>query len=309
MICEDDIKMGIERIVYYMPLQPSTTFYLNTHDTKMPRGYTAAEALALLQTVDACDSDGGEESLLLEESSNSDLSSNEEMCSGSKSKTPPKKKGRLETKTGPNSNCQVAKDGTVWVEEEVGRPLPHNHLEPYPRDGEPTTEVRRSVKTRLQSFLCLVSWDILHTIRNCTVEHGRQMEIGWNMSVYELLAFISILLWRGVIRTPSLADAWSATLGISHVKNIMPRNHFQDIMRHLRFDDKDTRPQRLETDKFAAVFEVWRKLFPTASSPTTQAGTSLSMSSFFQQRLAVLSNSISLQNLTSLELSSGLPVI
>ncbi|KAM9461429.1 piggyBac transposable element-derived protein 4-like [Clarias gariepinus] len=225
----------------------------------MPRHYTAAEALSLLQNMDSCDSDGGEVSIHLQESSDSDMSSDDEMCSGLESRTPLKKKSRLETQTTQkNSSYETAKDGTVWVEEEVGRPLPHGRLETYTCDGEPTEEVRRTIKNRLQSFLFLVSWDILHTIRKCTVEYGRRMEADWDMSVYELMAFISILLWRGVIRIPSLADAWSATLGISHVKSTMARNRFQDIMRHLRFDDKDTRTQRVATDKFAAISNIWQ---------------------------------------------------
>ncbi|KAL4008950.1 hypothetical protein ACER0C_002802 [Sarotherodon galilaeus] len=37
----------------------------------------------------------------------------------------------------------------------------------------------------------------------------------------------------------------------------MPRNRFQDIMQHLRFDDRSTRSDRAKTDKFAAVSSVW----------------------------------------------------
>ncbi|CAJ1079156.1 uncharacterized protein LOC109196619 [Xyrichtys novacula] len=37
----------------------------------------------------------------------------------------------------------------------------------------------------------------------------------------------------------------------------MPRNRFKDIMRHLRFDDRDTRSERTKTDKFAAISAVW----------------------------------------------------
>ncbi|XP_019201084.1 uncharacterized protein LOC109194765 [Oreochromis niloticus] len=37
----------------------------------------------------------------------------------------------------------------------------------------------------------------------------------------------------------------------------MPRNRFQDIMQHLRFDDRSTRSDRAKTDKFAAISSVW----------------------------------------------------
>ncbi|XP_052396147.1 uncharacterized protein LOC127944300 [Carassius gibelio] len=37
----------------------------------------------------------------------------------------------------------------------------------------------------------------------------------------------------------------------------MPRNRFQDIMRHLRFDDRSNQSDRAKTEKFAAISSVW----------------------------------------------------
>uniref|UniRef100_A0AAV2MEA5 PiggyBac transposable element-derived protein domain-containing protein n=1 Tax=Knipowitschia caucasica TaxID=637954 RepID=A0AAV2MEA5_KNICA len=56
---------------------------------------------------------------------------------------------------------------------------------------------------------------------------------------------------------PSLRDCWSANLGNPHIIGIMSRNRFQNIMQHLRFDDKFTREDRAKTDKFAAMSDVW----------------------------------------------------
>ncbi|XP_061738251.1 uncharacterized protein LOC133539923 [Nerophis ophidion] len=201
----------------------------------------------ILNQVNPCDSDG--EDIALQLSSDSEISSDEE------SLPPPEKRGRLETNTWPT---EKAKDGTVWCEEQVGKPLPHSPIESFATDGEPSALVRKTVSSRLQSFLCLVTPDMLRTIQECTVQHGRHTQHGnWFMDLSELMAFIAILILRGVVRLPSLKDAWSAKLGHPLIISIMARNRYQDIMRHLRFDDKDTRSERVGTDRFAAISDVW----------------------------------------------------
>uniref|UniRef100_A0AAR2K205 PiggyBac transposable element-derived protein domain-containing protein n=1 Tax=Pygocentrus nattereri TaxID=42514 RepID=A0AAR2K205_PYGNA len=153
---------------------------------------------------------------------------------------------------------ETAKDGTVWREEQIGRPLHHSPIECNPMDGEPTAFARREVSSRLQSFLCLISLQMLRTIQEWTVQHARQTQHGnWFMDLPELMAFIAILILRGIVRLPAVHDAWSATLGVPSISKIMARNRFQDIMRHLRFDDKDTRIERVANDRFAAVSDVW----------------------------------------------------
>uniref|UniRef100_A0A3P9KCK2 PiggyBac transposable element-derived protein domain-containing protein n=1 Tax=Oryzias latipes TaxID=8090 RepID=A0A3P9KCK2_ORYLA len=168
---------------------------------------------------------------------------------------PPEKRGRLETHTAPT---EMAKDGTIWHKEQVGRPLHHSPVEGYTAEGEPTASVRSTVSTRLQSFLCFLTLDMLRTIRDCTVQHGHQTEDdSWFMALPELMGFIAILLVRGVIKLPSMHDAWSAKMGNPLISKIMARNRFKDIMRHLRFDYKGTRMEQVGTDKFAAISNVW----------------------------------------------------
>ncbi|XP_041844880.1 uncharacterized protein LOC121645749 isoform X1 [Melanotaenia boesemani] len=215
----------------------------------MPKFYSAQQALdMILDHVNPCDSDGDD--VVLQMSSDSEVSSDEETS------LPPVKRGRVETHTGP---VEKAKDGTVWCEEQVGRPFNQSPVEPYATDGEPTALVRRTVSSRLQSFLCFITLDMLRTVQEWTVQHGRRTEeSSWFMAVPELMAFIAILLLRGVIRLPSLRDIWSSKLGHPLITRIMARNRFQDIMQHLRFDDMDTRSERAETDRFAAVADIWR---------------------------------------------------
>lgn len=54
-------------------------------------------------------------------------------------------------------------------------------------------------------------------------------------------------------------DYWSADLENTFFKETMSRQRFREIMRYLRFDDKNTRAARLVTDKFAMISEIFDK--------------------------------------------------
>lgn len=169
---------------------------------------------------------------------------------------PLKKRSQLDTQT---QTTEKAKDGTLWLKEQVGRPLHQSPITPYTSDGEPTASVKTTVTSRLQSFLCFITLDMLKNIQQWTVQHGCQTQHeSWVMALPELMAFIAILLLRGIIKLPSVRDAWSAKMGNPLIIGIMTRNRFQNIMRHLRFDDKDTRSERVETDRFAAISDIWK---------------------------------------------------
>uniref|UniRef100_A0A674PP83 PiggyBac transposable element-derived protein domain-containing protein n=2 Tax=Takifugu rubripes TaxID=31033 RepID=A0A674PP83_TAKRU len=159
---------------------------------------------------------------------------------------------------GPCDVTETAKDGTVWHEEQVGTGPHFTPPSPYNADGEPTAKARRSITSRLQSFLCFITLDMLGIIQDCTVQHAKQTEhVDWFMGLPELMAFISITIMRAIFRVPSLRDCWSKNLGSPHIIETMSRGRFQNIMHHLRFDDRDTRSERAQTDKFAAISNIW----------------------------------------------------
>ena len=45
--------------------------------------------------------------------------------------------------------------------------------------------------------------------------------------------------------------------GIDIFKNTFPRKRFLSIMKYLRFDEKNRRRERLQTDKFSLASQVW----------------------------------------------------
>ncbi|XP_036067671.1 piggyBac transposable element-derived protein 4-like [Oryzias melastigma] len=157
--------------------------------------------------------------------------------------------------------CETAKDGTVWVRRKIED---FNSLQPTQptqtslSKGGPTEIARRKVTSRLQSFLCLFTISMFMTIRDCTEHKARKTNPDWSTSVYELMAFVAVLLFRGAAgRTGAMRDSWSKYFGIPEIMSTMSRDRYKELMRYLRFDIKDTRLERLQADKFAAISDIW----------------------------------------------------
>uniref|UniRef100_A0A669CUC4 PiggyBac transposable element-derived protein domain-containing protein n=1 Tax=Oreochromis niloticus TaxID=8128 RepID=A0A669CUC4_ORENI len=74
------------------------------------------------------------------------------------------------------------------------------------------------------------------------------------------MAFISILFVRAIMcPVGAIVDCWSESFLVPLIKETMPRDRFISIMQHLRFDDRDTRAERVKTDKFAAISDIWTR--------------------------------------------------
>ena len=113
----------------------------------------------------------------------------------------------------------------------------------------------------LSAFLVLIDKKMLNLIIQSTkAEAVLQKNAAFKFEFNDLLAFIEILYFKGLYYTkvPS-SKMWNERHGSVFVKKLMSRNRFYEIMRYLRFDDKSTRNQRRNTDKFLIIREVWDK--------------------------------------------------
>ncbi|TRY76094.1 hypothetical protein DNTS_033980 [Danionella cerebrum] len=160
---------------------------------------------------------------------------------------------------------ETAKDGTVWTvveqSENRGRLQSQNVMT---EAAGPTAHAKRNIEDALTAFLCLVDDGMLKHIRDCTVAEAHRVkeDSSWDLTVNELKAFIALVYVRGAQggKGMGLASFWSADWGYAFFKETMSRNRFQEIMRFLRFDKKETRCTRVQVNKFALVADVWEKL-------------------------------------------------
>ncbi|XP_046706113.1 uncharacterized protein LOC124386364 [Silurus meridionalis] len=219
------------------------------------KNLSTQQALALLQEMDKADSDGGEISFVQQGTDTSSEESEKE--TEQEPNMPPRKRHRG---TGKPCLSQTAKDGTVWVEEDIGKPSAVANHTCFTAQAGPTESAKRKITSVLQSFLCLIDVGMLQTIRECTVHQARRTEPDWNLAIHELMAFISILFVRAIMcPVGAIVDCWSESFLVPVIKETMPRDRFISIMKHLRFDDKDTRAERVKTDKFAAISDIWTR--------------------------------------------------
>ncbi|KAI5618751.1 dual specificity protein phosphatase 26 isoform X1 [Silurus asotus] len=170
---------------------------------------------------------------------------------------PPRKMHRG---TGKPCLSQTAKDGTVWVEEDIGMPSAVANHSCFTAQAGPTESAKHKITSVLQSFLCLLDVGMLQTIRECTIHQPRRTEPDWNLAIHELMALIFILFVRAIMCSiGAIVNCWSESFLVPVLKETMPRDRFISIMQHLRFDDKDTRAERVKTDKFAAISDIWTR--------------------------------------------------
>ncbi|XP_071256255.1 piggyBac transposable element-derived protein 4-like [Salvelinus alpinus] len=83
---------------------------------------------------------------------------------------------------------------------------------------------------------------------------------GWRpMDSTDLRAYVGLLILAGVYRSrgEAAASLWDAESGRTVFRATMPLKVFHKYSRLLRFDDRQSRPARLATDRLAAVREVW----------------------------------------------------
>ncbi|XP_013884959.1 piggyBac transposable element-derived protein 4 isoform X2 [Austrofundulus limnaeus] len=117
------------------------------------------------------------------------------------------------------------------------------------------------ITSRLQSFLCLFNMEMLLIIIDCTNHEARRTFDSWSLSVSELMAFVAILFLRATLcPIGAMIESWSEKYAVPAIKETMSRDRYKEIMRYLRFDNKDTRAERVKTDRFAAVSDIWQRL-------------------------------------------------
>ncbi|XP_073510786.1 uncharacterized protein [Phyllobates terribilis] len=168
------------------------------------------------------------------------------------------------TREGESEGILVSADGIQWKPVEIGEHLPgrrdsQNILREAPG---PTEYARRNIiiDSPLSAWRLFFDSYILTHIKNCTLaEACRNNNLQFTLSDEELDAFIAIFYARGISGTNrhSISSIWCNDWGIPFCKATMSRDRFVEIMRFLRFDEKSTRSERLQTDKFALFSTVW----------------------------------------------------
>ena len=164
----------------------------------------------------------------------------------------------------------VARDGSSWTE--IGNNIPimsssaENivHVSPGPAVAS-----KRKVKCELSSFLQILDESVFRKLHKHTVAHANAAnDHEFFVTLEDIYAFVGLLYARGVFvaKNEPLHSLWSLEYGRNFFRSTMPRNKFQFIMKHLRFDDQSTRAERRTYDKFCPIRDIWIRLIENSQA-------------------------------------------
>ena len=147
------------------------------------------------------------------------------------------------------------RDGTRWVPVDrhgaAGRAARQNVF--TERVG--VTRYCAQIITPVDAWRLLLDEGCIRHIARCTIQYAREYQPEWNIHEAELEKFIGLLYLRGAMnqRNYPLEQLWSKTMGCPAFGRTMPRDRMREIKKYLRFDDRQQRKHRLQTDKFYLI--------------------------------------------------------
>ena len=126
--------------------------------------------------------------------------------------------------------------------------------------------MKGKVKT---AFSLIIDHRIMNNIRTCTeAEAFRVLGTKWELSAAKLDAFVALLYARGAYEAKNvdISYLWNKEWGPAFFSETMSRHLFSEIIRFIRFDKKSERNQRLQTNKFALISEIWDRFIENSQS-------------------------------------------
>lgn len=157
-------------------------------------------------------------------------------------------------------------DGTLWTEVPDGSHpgRPPRELNFFGLSGI-THIAKASLKDQCaaSAFGLMIDEDMSEVICRFSTAEARQHQSDWTIDDPQFMAFLGVLLVKDAYHSKNqrVDLLWSEAFGIPLIKQAMPRQKFQNFMKFLRFDCKQTRPQRIKTDKFALISDIWNSFF------------------------------------------------
>ena len=156
-----------------------------------------------------------------------------------------------------NTAGQVnVRNGTVWKSiacaPGLGRASSSNVFSERPG---PTSYCHRSVvnDSPYSGFHLFIDEHMLRCIQKHTINHRKKDNDDFDLHVDELESLIGGVL---IGKNTPVKQLWSKKWGQLIFRNTMSRDRYQEIMKHLRFDNFFSRRQTRETDIFCLISEV-----------------------------------------------------
>lgn len=157
-----------------------------------------------------------------------------------------------------------ARNGTTWEvyntnSSTAGRCSSQNIMRVQPGPTSYATS-RISTGSPLSAWKLLIDEPMVRHICRCTNEEASRQRSSeeWKVSPTDLETVFGLMYAKGLFlssKTP-MRLLWSTKWSMP-LFSAMSRDRFYEIMRYMRFDEKPTRSERLQRDKFALASDLW----------------------------------------------------
>ena len=158
---------------------------------------------------------------------------------------------------GPNPDQSSQNDSTEWKSLRIGstnttsRVNAHNI---FKEASGVSKSAKSKINTELDAWRLFIDERILKHVFRCTQQHGAERSELKDFSLEELENFIGLQYCRGFYGKNNAVELLrSENFGVKIFGETMSRNRFNEIKRHLRFDEKQTRSMRLKEDAFTHI--------------------------------------------------------
>ena len=130
-----------------------------------------------------------------------------------------------------------------------------------------------SITNKLDAFEAFFTTQMFEIVVRETNAHGRRHGNDWSdTDIIEIRGFVGLMYLIGISKGnhENVKDMWEVgPFNRPIFAASMSRNRFENILRHLRFDSRDTRSERRRADKFAPFREFWNCFTEQAKSAYT----------------------------------------
>ena len=152
----------------------------------------------------------------------------------------------------------IDKNGNIWKQEEGAQVGRRNAANIIRESAGPTQAAFKD--SIVETWQIFFPDSLLQKIVDYTNSYARSIDNTVSFDLISFKAFIALLYWRGANHDQAIPadDLWCED-GSPFYSSVMSRSKFKQWLRFLRFDDRDTREQRIVTDTFAAISEIWNE--------------------------------------------------
>lgn len=246
-----------------------TSFYGQNHKVIVPTNPACSDDDQELDLSADDDADPDFEAVLFQDSSSEDelRPSHQFKRQKASSQTRNRAVAGVENDSGEDGSDQentTSASSPSWEKNDINPPpLPEK---PYPKPDH--------ISAPYEYFLNLFPLEVIDHIVYQTNLYVKQKDINtsYATSMAEIMNFIGILLYMGVVELPSLEDYWTNETRIPQVANVMSSKQFQYLRRHAHFNDNEFADE--SDDRFYKIrpmFNFIRKTFQQVPPSTKQS--------------------------------------